>query len=424
MGARIAVHALPLATDRPRSAGDLAVSDLPALSPLRRSGVAGTSSGMTVIRTPGGRYCAKLKSGRTFVASKTFDTKREATAWLARERAALAGGIDPRVGKERVRDALRRWLAVRATTVARKTYRVDRDVERLTPTSVLNLHLSAVSGREVARIFDTLLGSGLAESSVVRYRASLSSFFAWCVREKLIGVNPVTAVKVPKGSQERTEMHPFTEDELEAAYKVWRAQDERLADILLVLGWTGLRWAEARSVTVGDVMEVPAAGLLVRRSAPEGVGTKSTKGRRSRRVPLANRVLPIVQALAADKKAGDLLLTTSRGARLHRSSVLRALHWERTGQGRRLHDLRHTAACLWLARRVDVGTVQNWMGHESITTTNRYLHFLGTGADLAGLERLNEDRSKGRKKGRKEGGGTPGVRRMGMEPNDNGAGNE
>ena len=29
------------------------------------------------------------------------------------------------------------------------------------------------------------------------------------------------------------------------------------------------------------------------------------------------------------------------------------------------------------------------MGHESIATTNRYLHFLGTGADLAGLERLN-----------------------------------
>jgi hypothetical protein len=32
---------------------------------------------------------------------------------------------------------------------------------------------------------------------------------------------------------------------------------------------------------------------------------------------------------------------------------------------------------------------QAWMGHESIATTNRYLHFLGTGADLAGLDRLN-----------------------------------
>jgi hypothetical protein len=51
-----------------------------------------------------------------------------------------------------------------------------------------------------------------------------------------------------------------------------------------------------------------------------------------------------------------------------------------------VHDLRHTAACLWLARGVDPGTVQAWMGHESIATTNRYLHLLGTGADAAGLE--------------------------------------
>jgi integrase len=106
-------------------------------------------------------------------------------------------------------------------------------------------------------------------------------------------------------------------------------------------------------------------------------------------VPLANRVLAIVRELADGKGPGDLLLTTSHGAALHRSAVLRPLAWSTTGGGRRLHDLRHTAACLWLARGVDPGTVQAWCGHESIATTNRYLHFLGTGADRAGLDRLN-----------------------------------
>ena len=104
---------------------------------------------------------------------------------------------------------------------------------------------------------------------------------------------------------------------------------------------------------------------------------------------LANRVLPIVLGLSVGKAPGDLLLTTERGSQLHRSAVLRSLEWSTTGRGRRIHDLRHTAACLWLARGVDPGTVPAWMGHESIGTTNRYLHFLGTGADLAGLARLN-----------------------------------
>ncbi|HEY9409638.1 MAG TPA: tyrosine-type recombinase/integrase [Jiangellaceae bacterium] len=361
---------------------------------------------MSVSKTENGRFRAKLKSGRVDVASKVFDTRREANAWLDRERAALAGGVDPRAGRERVRDALVRWLEVRRTTVARKTYKADADLHRLMPTAMQALQLSAVSGREVSRSFVTLLSGGLSETSVVRYRASLSAFFAWCVQEKLIVANPVTGTAVPKSSDETTEMLPFTEDELEAAYLQWRKADPHLADVLLVLGWTGLRWAEARALTVGDVMRVPSPRLQVRRSAPEGVATKATKGRRSRRVPLADRVLPLVERMASGKGPTDLLLTTSRGARLHRSAVLRSVKWEPrnlprstkpdpdsgTGAGRRIHDLRHTAACLWLTRRVDVGTVQAWMGHESIATTNRYLHYLGTDADNAGLARLNAER--------------------------------
>jgi len=312
-------------------------------------------------------------------------------SWLTRERAALAGGVDPRAGHEQVRHALARWLETRRTTVAKKTYRRDQDLQRLLPTSLLALQLSAVSGREIARCFEALLGSGLAEASVVRNRASLSSFFSWCVREKLISTNPVSGTRVPKQSTETQEMQPLSEQELEAAYQLWRQQNHHLADVFLVIAWTGLRWAEARSARVSDLMEVPTPGLLIRRSDPEGVGVKSTKGRRSRRVPLANRILPIARQMAAGKDPADLLLTTENGAKLHRTAVLRTLKWEQTGGGRRIHDLRHTAACLWLARGVDLTTVQGWMGHESIATTNQYVHFLGTGADVAGLDLLNSD---------------------------------
>jgi integrase len=344
---------------------------------------------MSITKMPNGRFRARLKSGRVGVASKVFDTCREAKAWLDRERAALAGGVDPRAGRERVRSLVERWLEIRRVTVAAKTYRADQDLPRLMPTGLLALQVSAVSGREVARSFESLLASGLAEGSVVRYRASLSAFFSWCVREKVIVANPVTGVRVPRQSAEPEEMDPFSELELEEAYARWYEASPRLADILLLMAWTGLRWAEARSLRVEDLVEVPTPGLLVQRSQPEGGAVKSTKGRSSRRVPLANRVLPIALRLREGKAHGELLLTTDRGAQLHRSAVLRTLDWPTTGRGRRIHDLRHTAACLWLARGVDPGTVQAWMGHESIGTTNRYLHFLGTGADLAGLERLN-----------------------------------
>ncbi|MCP3423246.1 tyrosine-type recombinase/integrase [Nocardioides pinisoli] len=136
---------------------------------------------------------------------------------------------------------------------------------------------------------------------------------------------------------------------------------------------------------------------------------KATKGRRGRRVPVADRVLPIIRRLIVSKEPTDLLLTTSGGARLHRTAVLRTVKWDRTGGGRRIHDLRHTAACLWLAGGVDPGTVQAWMGHESIATTNRYLHFLGTSADQVGLERLN-DPNRGPRRGPERATERPGVR--------------
>ena len=344
---------------------------------------------MSVKKEPNGRWRAKLKSGRVDVASKTFDTKAEGEAWLARERAALAGGVDPRSGRRRVRELMQEWLKVRQGTVSEATYKIDVDLQRVLPPGLLALQVGAVSNREIGRCFDRWIADGRAEASANRYRTSLSAFFGWCVREKLILANPVSAVKVPKQSAEPVEMNPFSELELEEAHGRWGAQNAHLADVLLVLAWTGLRWSEARSVQVRDLMEVPTPGLMVRRAEPEGMRTKSTKGRRSRRVPLANRVLPLVVAMAEGKKQNDLLFTTLRGSQLHRTPVLRAVRWPMTGGGRRIHDLRHTAACLWLSRGVDVPTVQAWMGHESIATTNRYVHFLGGSAHQAGLERLN-----------------------------------
>jgi hypothetical protein len=43
-------------------------------------------SGMTVRKLPSGKWFAELKAGRTYVGDKSFATKRQAQAWLDRER--------------------------------------------------------------------------------------------------------------------------------------------------------------------------------------------------------------------------------------------------------------------------------------------------------------------------------------------------
>jgi len=344
---------------------------------------------MTIKKLNSGRFNAVLKSGREYVASGTFGTRKEARDWLARERSSLAGGVDPRAGKVLIRTLLTTWLEERTHSVSRKTYVADAALVRLIPTSLAAMSVGAVTDREISRALVTLTRAGLAEASVRRFRASLSSFFAWAVRERLILTNPVLPTRVPKASQPRTEMFPLSEAELEEVHEVAALKDQRLADLLLVAGWTGLRWSELRAMRVRNFVEVPMPSLFVERAEPEGSSVKGTKSGRSRLVPVADRILPIVRELASRRDAEDRLFVTVRGSQLHASSVKRTLDWSATAKGRRIHDLRHTAACLWLALGVDPVTVQAWMGHSSIATTNLYLHHLGTAADQAGLDRLN-----------------------------------
>lgn len=336
-----------------------------------------------------GRWRAELKSGREYVAGRTFDTKREADAWLSRERASLAGGVDPRAGKVLVRKAFADWLIDREGTVAIKTTKADRSVLQAMPPGVANIHVNRVTDREVQRCINDW-SRRYAESTVRRYRATLMAFFASCIRERVITINPVSRTRVPAQLTPAAEMLPFSRQELLQVRNDIAVLSAALADAVWVAGWTGLRWSELREVRVADFLEMPVPRLVIRRAQPEGIGTKRPKSGRSRQVPLVDVVLPIVRAMAADKQPNDLLVTTESGARLHATAFKNTTRWSETGRGRRLHDLRHTAACLWLEAGVSPTTVQAWMGHADLSTTQRYLHYLGTSADETGLSRLNQ----------------------------------
>jgi integrase len=238
---------------------------------------------------------------------------------LARERAALAGGVDPRAGRATVR----------------------------------TLSINAVTDREITRALMILTKSGLAESSVRRFRDSLSSYFAWAARERVIATNPVTPTRVPRAGTPRVEMFPFSEDELERIYVRATARDQRLADLLLIDAWTGLRWSELRAMRVRDFVEVPLPILVVQRAEPEGVEIKSTKSGRTRRVPIADRVLPLVRAMAADRDADARLFVTESGHQLHAKAFKRTLAWTTIAEGRRIHDLdTRPRACGWRAELI------------------------------------------------------------------------
>ena len=352
----------------------------------------------------GEKWEGRLKIGGQVVATRRFETKRAAADWERRQRGAFdEHGYDPRMGKVAVESLLVAWLEQRAGRVSRTTLNTDRyllptlgqqsgrtGTEAILPIWFRKLHVGRVTAAAISGWQDGLLARGLAPTSVKRHRESLSSFFAWCVAEGYIATNPVKAAAPPRDRRARETMRPLPENEFEAVVADVAEVSEGYADLVRVLGRTGIRWGEARAMLVRDFIEVPMPALRVIRNQPEGIPeAKTPKSGRGRRVPVPDALVPVLRRFAAGKSPNDLLLTRPGGGQLHRSMFVRQTGWSEVGRGRTLHDLRHTAACEWILRGVPLTTVQAWLGHGSIEITARYLHHLGDSADRSALQLLN-----------------------------------
>lgn len=347
---------------------------------------------MTISKTSNGRFRARVKSGRQVVASKTFDLKRDAEAWEAAQKRALSLGefVDPKAGKESLGSAVERWMKGRAGTVAGSTLKADKALLLNVPKTLSHRPVSAVHSQDVEALLGALIQRGMARSSVVRFRAVLSSFYGWAVRTKLVAKNPVAGTRVPKGTgvKPKREVYPFVIDELR---EVAASLKGNQADVCLFLGLTGLRWGELVALRVRDIAEVPYAAVRVARSAPDGQEVRATtKGDGGRTVPLTAELVPIVKAWAAGKRPNQLLFTSAEGSRLNGSNWRRSTGWSKLNRGRRVHDLRHTAATFWLSSGIDPKTVQAWLGHASMTlTVDLYSHWMGSAADHAAILRID-----------------------------------
>src|SRR5215831_17875503 len=146
-----------------------------------------------------------------------------------------------------------------------------------------------------------------------------------------------------------------------------------------VLALAGLRWGELAGLQVGDRVSVPGPGLRLSRAVLAGGGggalyVDTLKNHRARTVPLVAELVPIIDQWAAGKEPQAWLFAAPGGGPLRESNWKRSVGW-RTAKVTaevpdvRVHDLRHTAASLWLAAGADPKVVQRVLGHATAAMT-------------------------------------------------------
>ena len=208
--------------------------------------------------------------------------------------------------------------------------------------------------------------------SISRKLSALRTFFRFLVRGGELAADPTARVRPPK----RRKPLPralSVDDTFRVVEQVQReapALEARDRAIVEVLYGAGLRVSECCGVDAADVQR-EAGGALVR--------VRRGKGGKERIVPLGSKAVEAIDRWlvlrAALRPRSDALFINARGGRLTPRSVQRHLAASagRLGlDGVTPHALRHSFATHLLDGGVDLRSIQELLGHASISSTQIY----------------------------------------------------
>lgn len=219
---------------------------------------------------------------------------------------------------------------------------------------------------------------GLARTSTARAFSSVRSFFQFLDKRGLAHNASIGAIQtpklprsVPKALSER-DMEELLEAPAEQEREAWL--DLRDAAVLLLLYGAGLRIGEALGLSKGVVDDLLKTG----RDTLSVTG----KGNKTRLVPLLPQALDALRTYRdacpwlAARGPGEAFFVGARGGALDPAIVQKRVRDIRRGLGLAEsvtpHALRHSFATHLLGAGGDLRTIQELLGHASLSTTQRY----------------------------------------------------
>jgi integrase/recombinase XerC len=215
---------------------------------------------------------------------------------------------------------------------------------------------------------------GLSKTSVARSLAAVRSLYRWLAQEGMVEQNPAALVSTPKLPKKLPRVP--TMEEMNSVFDGGMPEiasfPERDRLMLELLYGCGIRNSELVSVDVDD-LSLSAEAILV-----------SGKGKKERYVPFGDGVksalaayLPARQAVLSEtRKNTPALLINRRGGRLTTRSVGRIIKKIAVAKGLspdvHPHTLRHAFGTHMLEEGADLRAIQELLGHERLSTTQRY----------------------------------------------------
>ncbi|MFB3917319.1 MAG: tyrosine-type recombinase/integrase [Terriglobales bacterium] len=232
----------------------------------------------------------------------------------------------------------------------------------------------AIDHLRIRAFLSHLYSRGLSKTSVARALAALRSLYRWLAREGVVEQNPAALVSTPKLPKKLPRVPTIEEMNtvLDGDAPDCAAFPERDLLLLELLYGCGVRNSELTGINLDDI-----------RSSNELILVRG-KGRKERYVPFGDSVQAALaaylprrqQLLQKKKKSSPALLINFRGGRLTTRSVGRIVKHIAVAKGLspdvHPHTLRHAFGTHMLEEGADLRAIQEMLGHERLSTTQRY----------------------------------------------------
>ncbi|AOZ98234.1 site-specific tyrosine recombinase [Flavobacterium commune] len=251
------------------------------------------------------------------------------------------------------------------------------DIERLCLfLSENNIEVSPLKiAEETIQQFIYTISDQLNARSQARIISGLNSFFSYLIFEDYRADNPMELIESPKIGRKLPDTLAVEEiDALIGAIDLSSNEGERNRAMLETLYGCGLRVSELVALKISDLF------------FDEGFIKITGKGNKERFVPIANSTKRFILlykdhvrvGVPVKKEHSDVLFLNRRGAQLTRAMVFTIINNLATkiNLNKKIspHTFRHSFATHLLENGADLRSIQLMLGHESITTTEVYLH--------------------------------------------------
>ena len=147
--------------------------------------------------------------------------------------------------------------------------------------------------------------------------------------------------------------------------------------------FTGARSGELKELRVKDYNRELKHIVISRSLCSKTKTIGSTKNGKSRIVPLPNQAIELIESLVLNKDRDDLILPFNKQfVRGEAAKELKTIQNQLQIPNTNFHSLRGSFITHLLLKKVDIGTVQELVGHCDLKTTQAYIRLCG--ADLVG----------------------------------------